>query len=211
MSSSTGSYNTGAVVVAAGSSSRMGGGDKIFAPLLGRPLICYALDQLESFAPVTEVVLVLGSAALGRGRNLVQQQGYRKVSRVCPGGARRQDSVRAGLEALSPCRWVMVHDGARPCLDQGILGRGLEAVQETGAAVAGVPVKDTIKKVSPQGLVTGTPPRSLLWAAQTPQVFDYQLLWEAHQRCTQDVTDGGAGPPGTDVPGFRRQLESDHS
>ena len=83
----------------------------------------------------------------------------------------------------------MVHDGARPCLDQDILQRGLEAARESGAAVAGVPVKDTIKEVSAQGLVTGTPPREALWAAQTPQVFRFSLLWNAHLQWESDVTD----------------------
>jgi 2-C-methyl-D-erythritol 4-phosphate cytidylyltransferase len=87
---------------------------------------------------------------------------------------------------------VLVHDGARPCLDQALLHRGLAAVQETGAAVAGVPVKDTIKEVSPQGLVAATPPRERLWAAQTPQLFRYELLLEAHQRCRDTVTDDAA-------------------
>lgn len=179
----------GAVVVAAGSSSRMGGVDKIFAPVLDRPLVCFALDQLEAFPPVTEIVLVLDSGSLTQGLELVDARGYRKVTHVCPGGKRRQDSVRSGLDALTPCDWVIVHDGARPCLDLPMLERGLAAVQEAGAAVAGVPVKDTIKVVSDQGAVVDTPDRKSLWAAQTPQIFRYDLLRDAHDRCIEDVTD----------------------
>lgn len=182
----------GAVVVAAGMSSRMGGVDKIFAPLLGLPLIAFTLDQLESFPPVTEVALVLNPDSQERGWELVRLRGYHKVQRICPGGLRRQDSVRRGLESLSPCQWVIVHDGARPCLDQAILRRGLAAAAELGAAVAGVAVKDTIKVVSAQEFVVNTPDRKTLWAAQTPQVFRYDLLWEAHRRCTQPVTDDAA-------------------
>jgi len=182
----------GAVVVAAGNSSRMGGVDKIFALLLGLPLIAFTLDQLESFPPVTEVALVLSPDSQERGRELVQRRGYHKVQRICPGGPRRQDSVRRGLESLSPCQWVIVHDGARPCLDQSVLRRGLAAAAESGAAVAGVPVKDTIKVVSPQNFVVSTPDRETLWAAQTPQVFRYDLLWDAHRRCAQPVTDDAA-------------------
>ena len=182
-------FRVGVVVVAAGKSTRMDGTDKIFAPILGTPLVGYALDQLEDFPPVAEIVLVLEAEALQRGRELLRQRGYRKVTGVCPGGERRQDSVRQGLEALAPCDWVIVHDGARPCLDQPMLHRGLEAAQESGAAVAGVPVKDTIKVVSDRGLVEQTPERRTLWAAQTPQIFRYDLLWDAHQRCTQEVTD----------------------
>ena len=187
----------GAVVVAAGSSRRMDGVDKIFAPLAGVPGIAHVLDQLEAFPPLQRIAVVVGEGSLDRCRALVASRGYRKIAGVCVGGSRRQDSVRLGLELLveasaqdpGPPEWVMVHDGARPCLDQGILQRGLEAVRELGAAVAGVPVKDTIKEVSAQGLVTGTPPREGLWAAQTPQVFRFSLLWDAHQRWQDDVTD----------------------
>ena len=170
----------------------MNGVDKVFSPILGVPLVAYCLDQLESFPSVAEIVLVLSPDSLDQGRHLLRHRGYQKVSHVCAGGERRQDSVRCGLEKLANCRWVIVHDGARPCLDQGILQRGLTAVEECGAAVAGVPVKDTIKLVSPQGQITDTPDRDRLWAAQTPQLFEFDLLWDAHQRCNQPVTDDAA-------------------
>jgi 2-C-methyl-D-erythritol 4-phosphate cytidylyltransferase len=182
----------GVVVVAAGSSSRMGGVDKTFVPVLGAPLIAYALDVFEAFAPVAEIALVLDEASLERGDDLVRRRGYRKVSRICAGGPRRQDSVRNGLESLTPCDWVIIHDGARPCLDRRMLRRGLEAARKSGASAAGMPVKDTIKVVSPRSLVVDTPPRARLWAAQTPQVFCYDLLWEAHARCAVTVTDDAA-------------------
>jgi 2-C-methyl-D-erythritol 4-phosphate cytidylyltransferase len=182
----------GVVVVAAGKSSRMGGVDKTFAPVLGKPLVAHTLSHFESSPLVGEVVLVLASEELGRGKQLVQVSNLRKVKHVCAGGDRRQDSVRNGLESLQPGQWVIVHDGARPCLDQQMLGRGLDAVQETGAAVAGVPVKATIKVVSPQGVVLDTPGRDTLWAAQTPQIFRSDLLMEAHQKCTETVTDDAA-------------------
>ncbi len=179
----------GVVVVAAGSSSRMGGIDKIFAPVLGAPLITYALNVIEAFPPVAEIVLVLDEASLEQGRGLVRDRAYLKVSEVCAGGPRRQDSVRLGLESLTPCDWVIIHDGARPCLDRPMLSRGLKAARKSGASVAGVPVKDTIKVVSPRRLVADTPPRARLWAAQTPQIFCYDLLCEAHRSNTQTVTD----------------------
>lgn len=187
----------GAVVVAAGSSSRMQGADKIFSCLAGAPCIAHVLDQLEAFPPLQSVAVVTSEGNVDRCRQLVERLGCRKVAGVCPGGARRQDSVRLGLECLagsSAFDWVIVHDGARPCLDQEILQRGLEAALSsgTGAAVAGVPVKDTIKTVSPQGEVTSTPPRETLWAAQTPQVFRYGLLLEAHRHCRGDFTDDAA-------------------
>ena len=182
-------------MVAAGGSSRMGGIDKIFAPLLGIPLLAHVLDQMESFSPIDRIGLVLGPSSVDRGKDLVRQRGYQKIVQVRAGGEQRQDSVRAGLDALNTsasCQWVIIHDGARPCLDGPMLQRGLEAARESGAAVAGVPVKDTIKVVTAQGLVADTPPRDTLWAAQTPQVFRFSLLWDARQRCADPVTDDAA-------------------
>ena len=181
----------GAVIVAAGSSSRMEGVDKTFAPLLGRPLITHTLDRFEEFPLVTEIVLVLAAHSVERGQALVREGGFAKVSRICAGGARRQDSVKAGLDALQPCDWVMVHDGARPGLNTSLLQRGLEAAAACtdGAVIAGAPVKDTIKVVSPQGQVIDTPPRETLWAAQTPQIFSYELLRRAHAEFQGDATD----------------------
>lgn len=167
----------------------MGGIDKIFAPVLGWPLVNYSLDQLERCPSVDQIALVLDVKALERGASLVRERGYRKVVQLCPGGERRQDSVFNGLKALAGCEWVIVHDGARPCLDDKMLRRGLAAAQECGAAVAGVPCKDTIKVVSTDMKVEDTPDRATLWVAQTPQVFRYRILMDAHQRCASDVTD----------------------
>ena len=182
----------GAVIVAAGSSTRMGGVDKIFAPLLGLPLVMHTIDRFELSPRVHQIVLVVARNSVDRAQELVRQRAYKKVTGVCAGGRRRQDSVRFGLESLNCCEWVMVHDGARPCLDESVLQRGLEAAAECGAAVAGVPVKDTIKMVSSQQMVDRTPDRSLLWAAQTPQIFRFRTLLDAHHGANQDVTDDAA-------------------
>jgi 2-C-methyl-D-erythritol 4-phosphate cytidylyltransferase len=180
------------VIVAAGRSSRMGGVDKTFAPLLGAPLIAHTVERFETHPGVGEIALVLAEESVGRGRELASSRGWRKVTQVCAGGERRQDSVYNGLAALSPCDLVMVHDGARPCLDAAMLERGIEAAIRHGAAVAGMPVKDTIKRVSPELLIEETPERARLWQAQTPQVFRYDLLLEAHRACQADVTDDAA-------------------
>ena len=178
--------------MAAGRSTRMGGVDKTFAPLLASPLIAHTLDRFEECPVVHEIVLVLADDSVPRGIDLVSARGYRKVARVVAGGARRQDSVRNGLLALSPCDLVMVHDGARPVVDAAMLERGAAAAAEHGAAVAGVPAKDTIKRVGPGLVVEDTPDRSLLWQAQTPQVFRMDLLTEAHASCEGDFTDDAA-------------------
>ena len=179
----------GAVVAAGGGSARMGGVDKIFSPVLGTPLVAYALDQLERFPSVDLIALVLAAGSVERGAELVRERGYRKVAAILPGGERRQDSVFVGLEALSECEWIIVHDGARPCLDGPMLRRGLAAAQEWGAAAAGVPCKDTVKVVSPEGMALDTPDRAALWMAQTPQVFRRRILLDAHRRCAAPATD----------------------
>ena len=162
----------------------MEGVDKTFAPILGLPLVVHTMDRFELSPLVHQIVLVLSKDSIDLGKQMVQQRGYTKVTSVCAGGRRRQDSVRFGLEQLTACEWVMVHDGARPCLDDAMLQRGLEAAAESGSAVAGVPVKDTIKVVSMDQTVQETPDRSLLWAAQTPQVFRYRTLLDSHYACT---------------------------
>ncbi|MEC8856926.1 MAG: 2-C-methyl-D-erythritol 4-phosphate cytidylyltransferase [Chloroflexota bacterium] len=182
----------GAVIVAAGSSTRMDGVDKTFAPILGLPLVLHTIDRFELSPLVHQIVLVLAIDSIALGQQMVQQRGYTKVTNVCAGGQRRQDSVRFGLELLTACDWVIVHDGARPCLDDATIQRGLEAAAEFGSAVAGVPVKDTIKVVSTDQTVQETPDRSLLWAAQTPQVFRYRTLLDAHHASDRDVTDDAA-------------------
>ena len=182
----------GAVIVAAGESRRMRGIDKIFTPLAGRPLVTHAIEVFNDSPRIGRIVLVLSKAILNEGRRLVEEGDWDKVTDVCAGGERRQDSVRAGLDRLTDVEWVVVHDGARPLVDVSIIDRGLDAAAETGAAVAAVPVTDTIKRAGPEGIVLDTPPREELWAAQTPQVFSRRVLADAHDRVAEDVTDDAA-------------------
>jgi 2-C-methyl-D-erythritol 4-phosphate cytidylyltransferase len=170
----------------------MEGVDKTFAPILGLPVVIHTIDRFELSPLVHQIVLVVAKGSLGRARELIRQRGYKKVTSVFPGGRRRQDSVRLGLEQLSACDWIMVHDGARPCLDDAMLERGMEAAMEHGSAIAGMPVKDTMKLVTSTQMVKETPDRSLLWAAQTPQIFRYRDLWDAHHSSSNDVTDDAA-------------------
>ena len=182
----------GAVIVAAGESRRMRGIDKILTPLGGRPLVAHAIEAFNDSPRIGRIVLVLSRDALDSGRRIVEEGSWDKVTDVCAGGERRQDSVRAGLDRLPDVDWVVVHDGARPLVDAGIIGRGLDAAAETGAAVAAVPVTDTIKRAGPGLTVVDTPPREELWAAQTPQVFRRTVLADAHERVAEDVTDDAA-------------------
>ena len=170
----------------------MRGVDKIFAPLLGKPMVSYVLSVFDESPSVQRIVLVLSQRNLDRGRRLVESGRWSKVADVCEGGERRQDSVRAGLDRLNDVQWVIVHDGARPLIDADMIERGLEEARITGSAVAAVPVTDTVKTAGPDLLVSGTLPRHTLWAAQTPQVFRRDVLADAHGRVTDDVTDDAA-------------------
>ncbi len=160
----------GAVIVGAGRATRMGGNDKIFAPLAGRPVLAHSLAAFEASGHITAIVVVLNERNIARGEALAREGGWGKVVAIRPGGARRQDSVRAGLAALPPCDFVAVHDAARPLVTPELIARGVEGAVATGAAVAAVPVKDTIKRVDGGGRIVETPPRDTLWAAQTPQI-----------------------------------------
>ncbi|MBI1886179.1 MAG: 2-C-methyl-D-erythritol 4-phosphate cytidylyltransferase [Chloroflexi bacterium] len=166
--------------------------DKLFAPLAGRPLLAHTLAAFQACSPIDRIALVTAGENVEKARRLIADAGFDKVAAVCEGGPRRQDSVRAGLDALGPCEWVVVHDGARPLVTPELIERGLEAARDTGAAVAAVPCADTVKEADRQGLVLRTVDRSSLWVVQTPQVFRYDLLRGAHDQVTDDVTDDAA-------------------
>jgi 2-C-methyl-D-erythritol 4-phosphate cytidylyltransferase len=179
----------GAVIVAAGESQRMGGVDKVMAVLGGKPVLARTIDVFQSCSAIGQIVIVLSEQNLELGKRLVAEEGWSKVTEVCPGGRRRQDSVVAGLSRLKDCYWVVIHDGARPLLTEDLISRGLVEAKETGAAVAAVPVTDTIKAVGGDRIVHQTPPRQNLWAVQTPQVFRYHIIAEAYRRAKGEVTD----------------------
>ncbi len=179
----------GAVIVAAGSSKRMNGVDKILVPLGGKPLLAWSVEALQQSELVDRIVLVNSQSNLGPVQCLVTDNKWSKVVKVCLGGQRRQDSVAAGLRTLDDCEWVLIHDGARPFLTAALIENGLVAARETGAAVAAVPVTDTIKLAGDDQVVIETPPRSHLWAVQTPQVFRLAMIKEAYKQAAGEVTD----------------------
>jgi 2-C-methyl-D-erythritol 4-phosphate cytidylyltransferase len=175
-----------AIVVAAGESRRMGR-DKLTIKLAGRPLLAHTLDAFQACDLVDEVVVVLSTA--NAAEVLPVLRGYPKVARTAMGGERRQDSVRAGLNALAPREFIVVHDGARPLVTPRMIVDGVEAARETGAAAAAVIVVDTLKQTDGHALVVRTVVREGLWAVQTPQVFRFDLLRRAHNAAIGDVTD----------------------
>ena len=180
-----------AIVVGAGSGERMGT-DKIFAGLAGKPVIAWSLDVLQDCQAINEIILVLHNDKMEIGKKMVADRGLTRVSAICAGGGLRQDSVKKGLEQVQGSRWVLVHDGARPFLTEKLIDDGIEAVKQTGAAVAAVPLKDTVKEVDGDGLVARTLERGLLRAVQTPQVFSTDLLKKAYMALNGEFTDDAA-------------------
>jgi 2-C-methyl-D-erythritol 4-phosphate cytidylyltransferase len=183
--------DVGAIIVAAGSSLRMGKTNKIFAPLGGKPLLAWSVDTCQRCDLIGQVVLVLNDKDLELGQKLKEQRGWSKVT-LCPGGAGRQDSVKEGLNNLKDCHWVMIHDGARPFLTLDLIENGLKAAAETGAVIATVPVKDTIKLANSNGVIKETLQRDKLWAAQTPQIFRFDIITRAYKELSVQVTDDAA-------------------
>jgi 2-C-methyl-D-erythritol 4-phosphate cytidylyltransferase len=180
----------GAIIVAAGKSERMNGIDKIFANLGDKSLLEWSVDTCQACQLIQQVVIVLDKNKLKKGQELQEKKGWTKVTAICAGGHRRQDSVVEGLCRLSNCNWVMVHDGARPFLSMSLIQKGIEtAIQNKGAAIAAIPVRDTIKITNNTGIVMETLPRNLLWAIQTPQLFGFELITRAYKELTGDVTD----------------------
>lgn len=185
------------MIVAAGRSERMGGDDKLWTPLAGpdgraRPLVAYALVAFQRCAAVSSIVLVVAADAMERAETLLRDAAFDKVRAVVRGGARRQDSVSAGIEALGSAEWVVVHDGARPLVTPELIERGIEAAQETGAACCALTVSETVKEADASGTIARTVDRSRLWLAQTPQVFRYDLLVQAHRQATEEAPDDAA-------------------
>jgi len=182
------SSKLGVVILAAGTSQRMAGINKLFAPLRGKPLLAWSVDTCQRYSLVQQIVLVLNDEDLARGKKFKNERGWSKVT-LCPGGARRQDSVREGLSQIRDCDLVMIHDGARPFLTPDLIENGLKLVEKTEAAVAAVPVKDTIKLAADERLVGETLQRDRLWAAQTPKIFSFDMITRAYENLAAEVTD----------------------
>jgi 2-C-methyl-D-erythritol 4-phosphate cytidylyltransferase len=178
---------TGAVIVAAGRSSRMGGVDKLLLSLGGRPLLAHSLATIANHPAVDRVAIVCSEGNLDEAASLATVEAPSAV--VVPGGARRRDSVRAGVEALPGIDHVVIHDGARPFVTPPMIDSVLAGARLTGAALCAIPMPDTVKRANLSGLVRSTVSREGLWLAQTPQAFQVDLLLRAHQASDIDATD----------------------
>ena len=174
----------GAVIVAAGSASRMGGIDKVMAHLKGEPMICHTVRAFQTCDAIKEIVIVTREDLIVTISNLCKE--FPKVKAVVAGGKSRQESVGLGLNALSDkVKLAAIHDGARPLVSWQLIDLTVRMAHNYGAAAPAVPVKDTVKVVE-GGLVKETPDRSKLRAVQTPQVFDFDLLRGALKQAKLD-------------------------
>lgn len=174
----------GAVIVAAGSASRMGGIDKVMAELRGEPMIRRTVRAFQSCDAVKEIVIVTREDLIRPITSLCA--GMDKVKAVVAGGKSRQESVWLGLNTLSKdVKLAAIHDSARPLISEAVIDRTIRAAHSYGAAAPAVPVKDTIKVVK-GGLVLATPNRANLQAVQTPQVFDFDLLRGALKKAQEE-------------------------
>jgi 2-C-methyl-D-erythritol 4-phosphate cytidylyltransferase len=169
-----------AIIVAAGSSQRMGF-DKLLALIGDKPVLAHTLDAFEQTSCVDEIILVARPERVREFQELVQQSGLKKARKVVAGGAQRQDSVRAGLEQLSPqAGYVAVHDAARPLVMPEQIERVFALAKEHGAAALAEPITDTLKRADKDRFVTGAVDRDGLYAMQTPQIFSLKLLVDAY-------------------------------
>lgn len=172
---------TTAIVLAGGSGKRMNSRvKKQFLEIHGRPLLYYSLKTFEeSF--VDEVILVASKEDKEYcQKEIIEKYDFHKVRKIVPGGKERYHSVANGVIAAGVCDHIFIHDGARPFVTQDMLNRLLEEVKKSGACVAGMPVKDTIKIADTDGFIETTPRRDLVWMIQTPQVFSYELIYKAY-------------------------------
>ena len=178
-----------AIILAAGTGRRIGGLSKTYLPVVGRPLVLRTLDRMFSSTLIEKVILVIGVADLEHCTAMLRTDpALQKRSWILQtGGATRQQSARRGLEKIAlDTNLVVIHDGARPFASTELIDRCIDAAAIHGAAVPGLPVRDTIKIVSGEQWIESTPDRNKLWEIQTPQVFQRELIVAAHEQAAKE-------------------------
>jgi 2-C-methyl-D-erythritol 4-phosphate cytidylyltransferase len=177
-----------AILVAAGSSSRMGF-DKLFAAIAGKPVIAHTICAFQRANSVNGIIVVAREDRHDEIKTIVREEKFDKVRSIIPGGKHRQDSVRAGLDHLdSATHWVAVHDAARPLITPEQIERVFQQCANHGAAALAEPINDTLKRANSDLLVSGSVDRDQLYAMQTPQIFERQLIEEAYRSvCAENI------------------------
>ena len=186
-----------ALIAAGGTGSRMGDKtNKLMMPLNGRPVLARTLAVFDAMEEITHIVVVLHPGLINAVRDLLPEWEITTPVELVAGGKTRQESVYIGLRALAEDTWIVaIHDGARPLIDPAIVRRTLVAAEKKGAAAAGIPVKDTLKRIGEENIIESTVDRKNLWQVQTPQTFYYHLILDAHREakakgwtCTDDAS-----------------------
>jgi len=172
---------TSAVIVAAGQGMRMGAAtDKLFLEVAGQPVIAHTWQRLDAHPEIDEIILVIREIAREDFNQLAASLSLTKPHQFTLGGEQRQDSVINGLNAISPdCKLVAIHDGARPCVSLQTITETLAAANQTGAAVVGSRVADTLKRADNEQCIQSNVDRTNLWAVQTPQAFRPEIIRRA--------------------------------
>lgn len=176
-----------AIVPAAGLGRRFGPGtNKSFKTLMGKPLLLWALETLETVDEITEIIPVLREEDMEKGVELFEKSGLSKIKRIAPGGKERQDSVYNGLKQVDDNTGIVViHDGVRPMVGKNLIRESIRQLRDCDGVIPGVPLKDTIKELK-DSIVRRTLKRDSLWAVQTPQVFFYKILYATYEKAMMD-------------------------
>lgn len=179
-----------AIVLAAGSGSRMKSKTKKqFMEIKGKPVIWYSLFEFEK-SRVDEIIFVTGKEDIDYcKKEIVEKYNLKKIKNVVAGGSKRYESVYNGLKEVTG-NIVLIHDGARPLINNEIIERSIEGTIKSDACVVGVPVKDTIKRANKEGYIIDTPNRSELWITQTPQSFKTDLVKMAYKKMKEELEKG---------------------
>lgn len=178
-----------AIIVSAGKGQRfMEGKKKQFSLLADKPILAHTLDQFETCPLIRSTLLVVGQEDMGYSlKEIVEKYEYKKIVQIIPGGKRRQDSVKNGIDALAKdVEIVVIHDGVRPFVTKAMIEDSIHSAERFGAVVLAMPVKETIKMAHPNGTVLKTLDREALWQIQTPQTFQAKLIKEAYSKATED-------------------------
>ena len=182
---------TTAIIVAAGKSERMGGRvDKAFLSLVDKPVVAWSLMAFEKYEEIDRIVLVVRKDQVLASKAVVKMFGISKIDKIVAGGAKRQESVEAGLAACDvDTRYVVIHDGARPLVTPETIAEIVRTVKKVPAVTVGRPVTDTLKTCEKGSTVSKTVPREKLWSVQTPQAFQMKELRAAYKALKGEVTD----------------------
>lgn len=176
------------VIVSAGRGSRMKADiNKQFLKLQNKEVIAHTIDKFYNNENIGEIIVVVREDEAEFFKiNIIEKYGYKNI-KIAFGGSERQDSVYNGLKMVDEnCKIVLIHDGARPFVNNETIDSAIESAKENKCVIVGVPVKDTIKVIDENNNVCDTPDRSTLWSIQTPQVFDYSLIMKAHEKARED-------------------------